>query len=102
MDKIEVLLIPFGDNAVIIPKEIVEYILPYAPPLPFHNAHEAVIGSLIYQSERAPVIDLSKYDQHATSGYKSHHLFRLQHYQDVDCGVPPHWWRFFKFNGAQN
>lgn len=62
MDKIEVLLIPFGDNAVIIPKEIVEYILPYAPPLPFQHTHEAVIGSLIYQSERAPVIDLSKYE----------------------------------------
>ncbi len=62
MNKIEVLLIPFGDNAVIIPKDIVEYILPYAPPLPFQNDQEAVIGSIIYQAERAPVIDLSKYD----------------------------------------
>lgn len=62
MDKIEVLLILFGENVVLIPRELVDYVLPYAPPLPFHSKHEAVIGSLIYQSERAPVIDLSKFE----------------------------------------
>ncbi len=69
MDKVDVLLIPLGDNAVIVPKEIVEYILPYAPPLPFHNDHRAVVGSLIYQADRAPVIDLSVYYEGEPDAY---------------------------------
>lgn len=60
MSIINLLFIPYrASDAVVIPKNLVEYVLPYAPPLPTDYQHPALVGSLIYQNEKVPVIDLA-------------------------------------------
>lgn len=56
---LEVMVIPFRqEHAVILPRNLVEYVLPYATPLPSDYVHSALVGSIIYQNEKVPVIDV--------------------------------------------
>lgn len=56
---LEVMVVPFRhENAVILPRNLVEYVLPYATPLPSDYPHSALVGSIIYQNEKVPVIDV--------------------------------------------
>lgn len=60
---LEVMMVPFRQNeAVILPRNLVEYVLPYAMPLPSSYSHHALVGSLIYQNEKVPVVDVSLLD----------------------------------------
>lgn len=59
-DLLNVMMVPFQQGRIaLLPRELVEYVLPYAPPLPSSYAHRALIGSLIYQNEKVPVLDLA-------------------------------------------
>lgn len=52
---------PFQDNmSVVVPRKLVEYVLPYAMPLPSSYSHTALVGSIIYQNEKIPIVDVSK------------------------------------------
>lgn len=56
-----ILLIPYQQNdSIILPKNLVKYVLPYAPMLPSTFKHPLVIGSLIYENEKIPVVNFSK------------------------------------------
>lgn len=58
-DTLQIMLIPFQENAaVLLPRNLTEYVLPYAPPLPSSYSKSALVGSLIYQNEKVPVVDL--------------------------------------------
>lgn len=58
-ELLNVMIVPFQQKqAVLVPKELIEYVLPYAPPLPSSYSHTALIGSLIYKNEKVPVLDL--------------------------------------------
>lgn len=62
-NTIELLLMPFSQSdAIAFPKNLVEYVLPYAPPLPSAYTHEALIGSLIYKNNKVPVVDGASLD----------------------------------------
>ncbi len=59
-EKLNIMVIPFRKNsAVVLPKKVVDYVLPYARPLPSSYSHEALVGSIIYQNEKVPIVDLS-------------------------------------------
>lgn len=56
-----ILLIPCQQNdSIILPQSLVKYVLPYAPMLPSNKSHEIVVGSLIYENEKIPVLDLAR------------------------------------------
>lgn len=60
-DSINLLLIPYSKNSTVaLPKNLVEYVLPYAPPLPSAYENEALIGSLIYKNDKVPIVDLAR------------------------------------------
>ncbi|MGY0398693.1 MAG: hypothetical protein ACWIPH_01875 [Ostreibacterium sp.] len=53
------LLIPFSNTeAVALPKNLVEYVLPYARPFSLTHQNKAVIGYLIYNNRKVSIIDL--------------------------------------------
>ncbi|PID58754.1 MAG: hypothetical protein CR957_00090 [Gammaproteobacteria bacterium] len=53
------MVVPFQEKtAVVLPRNLVEYVLPYATPLPSAYEHEALVGSILYQNEKVPVLDL--------------------------------------------
>lgn len=59
-ELLNVMIVPFQQKrAVVLPREVVGYVLPYAPPLPSSYSQAALVGSLIYQSEKVPVLDMS-------------------------------------------
>lgn len=59
-ELLNLMTVPFQqDRSVLLPKELIEYVLPYAPPLPSSYSHQALIGSLIYKNEKVPVLDVS-------------------------------------------
>ncbi len=59
-EKLNIMVIPFQKNsAVVVPKKVVDYVLPYARPLPSSYSHDALVGSIIYQNEKVPIVDLS-------------------------------------------
>lgn len=59
--SINLLLIPYNNvDTISVPKGLVEYVLPYAQPLPSASSHRAVIGSLIYKNAKVPVLDLAR------------------------------------------
>ncbi len=60
MKKIDLLLLPVDDDFIMIPKSIVEYVLPYATPLPGGHNHKAVIGSIIYKESKVPILNILK------------------------------------------
>lgn len=72
MENLEVLFIPIGQRAIIVPKSLIEYILPYAPPLPSEYAHPTLVGSLIYKNRKVPVMDLAKLDDEKPPSAKKH------------------------------
>lgn len=56
----KILLIPYQQNeSIILPKNLVKYVLPYAPVLPSTLKHPLVIGSLIYENEKIPIVNFS-------------------------------------------
>lgn len=67
-ELLNVMIVPFQqERAILLPRGLVEYVLPYAPPLPSSYSHQALIGSLIYNNEKVPVIDMSVvFDNQAT------------------------------------
>ncbi len=59
--QIEAMIIPFQrDVAVVLPRSLVEYVLPYAIPLPSSYSHQALVGSILYQNEKVPILDVSR------------------------------------------
>jgi|GEM_PF-4364034 len=57
---IDLVIIPYHtDCALVVPKKLVGYILPFAPLFPSSYQHQAMVGSLIYQNEKIPVVDLA-------------------------------------------
>ncbi len=57
------LLIPYTPvNSILIPKELIECVLPYAKPLPSIYGHKALVGSLIYKDAKIPVLNLMHLD----------------------------------------
>ncbi|MBS9777343.1 MAG: hypothetical protein KGV50_01140 [Gammaproteobacteria bacterium] len=59
--SLDLLLIPYNDtDTICVPQNIVDYVLPYAHPLPSESNHKAIIGSLIYQNAKVPILDIAR------------------------------------------
>lgn len=67
MEKVEITLIPYGTHQLVVPKNLVEYVLPYASPLPTASPKDAVVGSIIYKNTKTPVVDLLTLQKSAES-----------------------------------
>lgn len=73
---INLLFIPYyQDEAILIPQNLIDYVLPYAPPLPTEHTSDIVVGSIIYHNEKVPVLNLSLL--HENSKQLSHRQSRL-------------------------
>ncbi len=60
MSTINLLLIPFQRQGIIaLPKTLVEYVLPYALPLPSDYQDPALVAAIIYKNEKIPVLDVA-------------------------------------------
>ncbi len=60
MSTINLLLIPFQRRGIIaLPKTLVEYVLPYALPLPSDYQDPALVAAIIYKNEKIPVLDVA-------------------------------------------
>lgn len=58
MADIEVILIPSGgEEWLVFPQAIVGRVYPYAPALSAENASEFVVGSMLVQNEKMPVLN---------------------------------------------
>lgn len=58
MASLEVVLLPCnGGDWIVLPQSIIGRVYPYAPSFSVENASEFVIGSMIVQNEKMPVID---------------------------------------------
>lgn len=75
------LLIPFTQvDSILVPRELVECVLPYAMPLPSGYKHDALVGSLIYKDAKIPVLNLIHLDQpgqHASLPENSYGKYRI-------------------------
>ncbi|MDO4642296.1 MAG: hypothetical protein Q4A74_00470 [Cardiobacteriaceae bacterium] len=58
MKQINIMLVPTEDEYLVFPAEIVAHVFPYAPPLLVDDASEFVIGGLLIQSDKLPLLDL--------------------------------------------
>lgn len=60
MSTVNLLLIPCRRQGVItLPKNMVEYVLPYALPLPSGYDDPALVGAIIYKNQKVPVLDMA-------------------------------------------
>ncbi len=60
-EKIELIVVPFQSNrSLLLPRSLVEFVLPYARPLPSDYRHKALVGAIIYDNDKVPVVDVRK------------------------------------------
>lgn len=58
MNEMDVMIIPGGGQEwLMLPQTLVSRIYPYAPPLSVESASEFVVGSLLVENEKVPVLD---------------------------------------------
>lgn len=65
MKEMDVLLIPGATSGLLLPQAIVGKVFPYAPTLSFDEASEFVLGGLLIQNEKVPLVDFN-FGNHAT------------------------------------
>ena len=57
MSKLRVVLIPTANEYLLLPQTMVSHIYPYAPPMLVENASEFVIGGVLINNEKLPILD---------------------------------------------
>lgn len=55
----DVILIPTAGPGLLLPQAIVGKVFPYAPTLSFDEASEFVLGGLLIQNEKVPLVDFN-------------------------------------------
>ncbi len=78
-NAINSLLIPYTpvDN-LLVPSSLVECILPYAIPLPPDYRHQALVGSLIYNDAKIPVLSLEQLERNRNISLPDNSLGRFR------------------------
>ncbi len=73
------LLIPYTqvDN-LLVPNSLVECILPYAIPLPPDYRHQALVGSLIYNDAKIPVLSMETLERNRKVSLPDNSLGRFR------------------------
>ncbi|MDO4776615.1 MAG: hypothetical protein Q4A06_04060 [Cardiobacteriaceae bacterium] len=59
MNEMDVILIPTAGPGLLLPQAIVGKVFPYAPTLSFDEASEFVLGGLLIQNEKVPLLDFN-------------------------------------------
>lgn len=59
MNEMDVILIPTAGAGLLLPQAIVGKVFPYAPTLSFDEASEFVLGGLLIQNEKVPLVDFN-------------------------------------------
>ena len=59
MNVMDVILIPTAGPGLLLPQAIVGKVFPYAPTLSFDEASEFVLGGLLIQNEKVPLVDFN-------------------------------------------
>lgn len=59
MNEMDVILIPTAGPGLLLPQAIVGKVFPYAPTLSFDEASEFVLGGLLIQNEKVPLVDFN-------------------------------------------
>ena len=59
MNEMDVILIPTAGPGLLLPQVIVGKVFPYAPTLSFDEASEFVLGGLLIQNEKVPLVDFN-------------------------------------------
>ena len=57
MNQINVMLVPTAQDYLILPAELIAHVFPYAPPLLIDSGSEYVIGGLLIQNDKIPLVD---------------------------------------------
>lgn len=58
MSEMEVMMIPTrGQETLVFPRELIYRVYPYAPTLDAEEASEYVVGSMLLENEKIPVVD---------------------------------------------
>ena len=59
MNEMSVILIPTQEAGLLLPQDIIGKVFPYAPTLSFDEASEFVLGGLLIQNEKVPLVDFN-------------------------------------------
>lgn len=59
MSEADVILIPAAGAGLLLPQALVGKVFPYAPTLSFDEASEFVMGGLLIQNEKVPLVDFN-------------------------------------------
>ena len=59
MNEMSVILIPMQEAGLLLPQDIIGKVFPYAPTLSFDEASEFVLGGLLIQNEKVPLVDFN-------------------------------------------
>lgn len=74
MNEMDVILIPSPGAGLLLPQAIVGKVFPYAPTLSFDEASEFVLGGLLIQNEKVPLVDFNfakvRSEDMDTAGYR--------------------------------
>ena len=57
MNQINVMLVPTAQDYLILPAELIAHVFPYAPPLLIDSGSEYIIGGLLIQNDKIPLVD---------------------------------------------
>lgn len=74
MNMMDVILIPTAGAGLLLPQAIVGRVFPYAPTLSFDEASEFVLGGLLIQNEKVPLVDFNfgkvRHEEVDTAGFR--------------------------------
>lgn len=59
MNRLRVILIPTEHEYVLLPQSMLNHIYPFAPPLSLDRASEYVIGGVLIQNEKIPLLNFN-------------------------------------------
>ena len=57
MNQINIMLVPTAQDYLVLPAELVAHVFPYAPPLLIDGGSEYIIGGLLVQNDKIPLLD---------------------------------------------
>ena len=66
-NNLRVVLIPTADDYLLLPQTMLSHIYPYAPPMEVENASEYVIGGVLINNDKLPVLDFD-FEQRQPAG----------------------------------
>ena len=81
MSQLRVLLIPTANEYLLLPQNMLSHIYPYAPPMQVESASEFVIGGVLINNEKLPILDFdfgSPLPKRDTVDNSSNHLIMVK------------------------